>query len=106
MYKIISDSACDLSKEYVEKNDITVVPFSVSFDQEHYLKDSIDITRDEFYTRLVNENVFQKSSLPSVEEYMNTFLEYVKQDIPVICLSLIHISIFYECRWICNRFTA
>ena len=50
MYKIISDSACDLSKEYVEKNDITVVPFSVSFDQEHYLKDSIDITRDEFYT--------------------------------------------------------
>lgn len=59
MYKIISDSACDLSKEYVEKNDITVVPFSVSFDQEHYLKDSIDITRDEFYTRLVNENVFQ-----------------------------------------------
>ena len=88
MYKIISDSACDLSKEYVEKNDITVVPFSVSFDQEHYLKDSIDITRDEFYTRLVNENVFPKSSLPSVEEYMDTFLEYVKQDIPVICLTI------------------
>ena len=59
MYKIISDSACDLSKEYVEKNDITVVPFSVSFDQEHYLKDSIDITEMSFTQGLLMKMFFQ-----------------------------------------------
>ena len=35
MYKIVSDSACDLSKEYLEKHDVTIVPLSVSFDEKH-----------------------------------------------------------------------
>ena len=45
MYKIVSDSACDLSKEYLEKHDVTIVPLSVSFDGETYYRDGVDITR-------------------------------------------------------------
>ena len=53
MYKIVSDSACDLSKEYLEKHDVTIVPLSVSFDGETYYRDGVDITRHECYQRMV-----------------------------------------------------
>ena len=70
MYKIVSDSACDLSKEYLEKHDVTIVPLSVSFDGETYYRDGVDITRDECYQKMVdNPKLFPKTSLPSVESY-------------------------------------
>ena len=64
MYKIISDSACDLSKKYIAEHDITIVPLSVSFDGETYYRDSIDISRDECYERMVsNPGVYPKTSI-------------------------------------------
>lgn len=52
MYKIVSDSACDLSKEYLEKHDVTIVPLSVSFDGETYYRDGVDIKMKEFVKSL------------------------------------------------------
>ena len=52
MFKIISDSACDLSQAYIEKNNIDIVPLSVSFDGENYFLDGVDITRNECYQRM------------------------------------------------------
>ena len=43
MFKIISDSACDLSQAYIEKNNIDIVPLSVSFDGENYFLEGVDI---------------------------------------------------------------
>ena len=43
MYKIISDSACDLPQAYVNEHDITIVPLSVSFDGETYYRDGVSI---------------------------------------------------------------
>jgi DegV family protein with EDD domain len=89
MYRIISDSACDLSQAYVEKHDISIVPLSVSFDGENYYQDRIDITRNECYQKMVdNPDLYPKTSLPSVDLYYTTFEEYVKQDIPVVCLTI------------------
>mgnify|MGYP002616380046 CR=1 FL=1 len=80
MYKIVSDSACDLSKEYLEKHDVTIVPLSVSFDGETYYRDGVDITRDECYQRMVDDpKLFPKTSLPSVESYAEVFRNYVEQ---------------------------
>ncbi len=89
MYKIISDSACDLSQQYREKHDITIVPLSVSFDGETYYRDSIDITRNECYERMVSQpNIFPKTSLPSVETYADTFKQFTDRGIPVICFTI------------------
>ena len=75
MYKIVSDSACDLSKEYLEKHDVTIVPLSVSFDGETYYRDGVDITRDECYQRMVDDpNFFQKPHF-QVWKAMQMFLE-------------------------------
>ena len=45
MFKIVSDSACDLSQAYINENDIDIVPLSVSFDGEQYFLDGVDILR-------------------------------------------------------------
>jgi len=89
MYKIVSDSACDLSKEYLEKHDVTMVPLSVSFDGETYYRDGVDITRDECYQRMVDDpKLFPKTSLPSVESYAEVFRNYVEQGFPVVCFTI------------------
>lgn len=89
MYKIISDSACDLSQSYIKKHNITIIPLSVSFDGENYLRDNIDITRNECYQRMVdNPGKYPKTSLPSVDSYYTVFKEYASQDIPIICFTI------------------
>ena len=89
MYKIVSDSACDLSKEYLEKHDVTIVPLSVSFDGETYYRDGVDITRDECYQRMVDDpKLFPKTSLPSVESYAEVFRNYVEQGFLVVCFTI------------------
>lgn len=89
MYKIVSDSACDLSKEYLEKHDVTIVPLSVSFDGETYYRDGVDITRDECYQRMVDDpKLFPKTSLPSVENYADVFRSFVEQGFPVVCFTI------------------
>ena len=89
MYKIVSYSACDLSKEYLEKHDVTIVPLSVSFDGETYYRDGVDITRDECYQRMVDDpKLFPKTSLPSVESYADVFRSFVEQGFPVVCFTI------------------
>ncbi|ROR23414.1 DegV family protein with EDD domain [Mobilisporobacter senegalensis] len=88
-YQIFSDSSCDTPPELIEKYGIILVPFYVSFNQENYYKENIDITNEEFYNKLVSEKVFPKTSLPSVQDYMNKFQVALdkNQDVLCICLS-------------------
>ena len=44
-YHIISDGSCDLPGELAAEKGITVVPFYVSFDDGHYLKEGVEIGR-------------------------------------------------------------
>lgn len=89
MYKIISDSACDLSAAYIKEHDITIIPLSVSFDGENYFRDGVDISRNECYQRMVdNPQIYPKTSLPSVDSYYTVFKEYAKQNMPVMCFTI------------------
>lgn len=88
-YQIISDSSCDLSKEYIQKNHLAVVPFYVSFDETTYLKENVDIDVRDFYQKMVdNPKIFPKSSLPSVQDYIECFTPYVKAGIGIICICI------------------
>jgi DegV family protein with EDD domain len=88
-YCIISDSSCDLSKETTAKENITVVPFYVSFDEKTYMKEGVDISIRDFYQKMVdNKNVFPKSSLPSVQDYIETFEPIIKQGKGIVCICI------------------
>ena len=87
-FKIICDSACDLPKDLVTKYDIDVVSFYVSFDDQNYYKEQEKSTQD-FYQQMVDyPSVYPKTSMPTVEEYFHVFEQYVKEDIPVICICI------------------
>ena len=78
-YCIISDGSCDLPKDLAAKENITVVPFYVSFDEKNYMKEGVDIGVRDFYQKMVdNKGVFPKSSLPSVQDYMEVFEPIIK----------------------------
>ena len=88
-YQIISDSSCDLPKDIVSECNLTIVPFYVSFDQTNYFKESVDIDIRDFYQRMVDEpKVFPKSSLPSVQDFIDCFTPLVQKNIPIICICI------------------
>jgi len=88
-FHIISDGSCDLPPQLVKEKGITVVPFYVSFDGDHYQKEIEEIDIREFYRKMVEEpGVYPKSSMPSAQDYMEAFLPVVKENIPIICICI------------------
>lgn len=87
-YQIISDGACDLLPEYKEKYNVLTVPFYVSFDGQDYLKEGEGITHEEFYLKMINEHAIPKSSLPSIQDYIDKFTPFVENGTPIICITI------------------
>jgi len=88
-FHIISDGSCDLPEELVKEKNITVVPFYVSFDKEHYYKENVEIGIRDFYQQMVdNKGVYPKSSMPSTQDYVDVFEPFAKENKPVICICI------------------
>lgn len=89
VFHIISDGSCDLPPELVQEKDITVVPFYVSFDDGHYLREGVDIGVRDFYQQMVDrKGVYPRSSMPSIQDYEEAFLPFAEAGIPVICICI------------------
>ncbi len=87
-FQIFSDSACDLPEQFITDYDIKVIPFYVSFEQDIYYKENIDITKEAFYERLEQEHGNVLTSLPSVQEYMNEFRASIRKGLDILCICL------------------
>lgn len=87
-YQIFSDSSCDTPKELLDLHHITLVPFYITFDLEHYYKENEEITNEEFYHKLAHEKIFPKTSLPSIMDYFHAFEKEILKGKNVLCLCL------------------
>ncbi len=88
-YQIITDGSCDLGQEIPQKMGIKVVPFYVTFNGKDYKKEIEEIGVREFYQEMVdNPDKFPKSSLPSVQDYVEAFTPYAKEGKDIICLCI------------------
>ena len=88
-FQIISDGSCDLTMELREKYNIQVVPFYVSFDGENYQKEIDEIGIRDVYERMVKEpDVYPKTSLPSVQNFVDAFLPHAKEGRAIICMTI------------------
>ncbi len=88
-YQIITDGSCDLGQEIPKQAGITVVPFYVTFDGQNYRKEIEEISVREFYQLMVDHpDQFPKSSLPSVQDYVDAFTPFLKEGKDVICLCI------------------
>lgn len=87
-YQIFSDSACDLPVSLLEEHHIKLIPFYVSFDQDTYYKENVEISKEAFYGTMISKHIFPKTSLPSVLDYINEFKPALKEGFDIICLCL------------------
>lgn len=88
-YVIIADGSSDLGEGCAAKIGVEVVPFYVSFDDKKYDREMIDIRVRDFYEQMVvNKGVYPKSSMPSVQDYIDVFEPHVKKDEAIICICI------------------
>ncbi len=88
-FQVICDSSADLPDSYVNQSQIKVVPFYVSMDGEHYLREGVDISVPDFYQTMIDQKgCYPKTSMPSIQDYMDAFLPYVQAGMPVLCICL------------------
>lgn len=89
-YLLFSDSSCDLPEELLQKHQIKLIPFYVSFDEENHYKENIDITKEYFYETLISKEIYAKTSLPSVQDYIASFKPALREGNDILCLCLSH----------------
>lgn len=85
--KIIADSTCDLSKELLERYDISVLPLHIVLGDKEY-KDGLEISPDEIYQWSDENNAAPKTSAASISDAMEIFSNYIKTHDEIICFSI------------------
>lgn len=68
MLAIICDSTCDIPQDMIDRYDIQVVPQYVIWGDEQY-RDRVDIQPEEFYQRLVSDNVRPTTSQATIGDF-------------------------------------
>lgn len=81
--KIVTDSTCDLPKKMIEELDITIVPLKVLFGEE-VLRDGIDISPAEFYTRMAKEKDLPTTSQVNPGEFIEVFTDILDQGAEIV----------------------
>jgi len=80
---VVTDSTAYIPEEYVKRHNITVGPQVLIWGEETF-RDGIDITSNEFYTRLQNTKVTPTTSQVPVVTMHDIFESLVKQDMEVL----------------------
>ncbi len=87
MVIIATDSAADFEMDELKEMNVTYLPMSVSFGEDHYLE-NISISKDEFYERLKADKNFPKTSQPSIALFLDLFEEAKEKGNEVVYLPL------------------
>lgn len=72
--RIVMDSTADYSAMEIEKRGITCIPMTITFGEEQYT-DGVDITKEEFFEKLIEGEAFPKTSQPSPARFEACFEE-------------------------------
>lgn len=70
--RIVTDSTCDLPTETIARYGIHVIPLYINIGNQGYL-DGIDISREEFYTRLPFFSTHPSTAVPSTERFVTAY---------------------------------
>lgn len=88
---ILTDSTSDLTPELMGDLDISIIPLKIKLEGDEYYRDGVDITKEEFWTKLTTGDVIPKTSQPSPAEfkemYENLFEKGYKKIITILISS-------------------
>jgi len=89
MFQIISDGGCDFSKKQAQQYGVDVVPFYIIFDETNHFKEGVDISKEDYFSRLVAEkNLFPKTAQPNPQDYMDVYTPHLKEGKDIISLTI------------------
>lgn len=84
---ILTDSTAHIPQQYLDTLPIEVIPLILNWDGKSY-RDNIDITPEEFYTKLDRSTSLPTTSQVSVKSYMDKFKELLDQGCEVLTLPI------------------
>lgn len=87
MIKIVTDSVCDLPKEYIDKYDINIVPMKIIFGDDVYI-DGEQIDCGVVFERIKENGEFPKTSQPSPYEFISHFDKLTENADEVIAIHM------------------
>lgn len=70
---IVTDSTSDLTPEFIKDLDVEIVPLKVKLDGNNYYRESVDISKREFWKKLLTEGQIPKTSQPSPAEFKSMY---------------------------------
>jgi len=86
--KVITDSTSDLPSDIAAYLNISIVPIYIRFGDSIY-RHGIDMTNDEFYTRITTSPVHPATSQPAPEDFIRVYNNSLKESERVVS---IHVS--------------
>ncbi len=95
MVKIVTDSCSDINPKLAEKLGITVVPLFVNFGDETY-RDSLDLSTDEFYQKLVQSKTSPTTSTVTPEFFAELLSKLAEETNEILTITL---SKFYSATY-------
>ena len=87
MVKVVTDSACDIPFELVQKLDITVVPLYIQLGDKTY-RDGIDIADNRLYYELARSKEIPKTSAPSPGDFVKVYNNLAMETSQIISIHL------------------
>lgn len=87
MVKIISDSTCDLSKELLEKYEVSILPLHVILGDRE-CEDGVNISPEEIYSWSDENKMTPKTSAPALDQAMELLRPYVETKTEVVCFAI------------------
>ncbi|HEV8207641.1 MAG TPA: DegV family protein [Acidimicrobiia bacterium] len=86
--RVVTDSACDLPDDLIDRNGIEVVPLTIRFGTEELI-DRKELSTDEFWRRLADSDVLPETSAPSAGAFEGAFRRLVDEGATgIICINL------------------
>mgnify|MGYP000850267828 CR=1 FL=1 len=76
--KIITDTACDLTIDFLKENGIKIVPMTINFADRSY-EDGFDLHRDEFYRLLAMSTKLPTTAQPTPGAFLKIMQEIMEQ---------------------------
>ena len=87
MIKVFVDSGSSIKQDEKKHYGVHIVPLKILLGDKEY-SDGIDLSMDFFYSQLIDEGLFPKTSLPSLDETEKKIMKYVEQGDDVIVLPI------------------
>ena len=87
MRRIIVDSGSSIKLEEKESYGVDILPIQLQMGEESFL-DGVNLSTEEFYSRLKDSNQFPKTSLPSLEEAQKLVDSYIEQGDEVLIITI------------------